>query len=100
MTQTLPPGSGLPPAPGGSGPLPTSGGSPPAPVVSRRLGLGAAGCAVAGGILAVAAGPLIALAAIGVLALAGMFAAAVYRPVFATYGYSRDLPLLGGPHSA
>jgi hypothetical protein len=96
MTQTLPPGSGLPPAPGGSGPLPTSGGSPPAPVVSRRLGLGAAGCAVAGGILAVAAGPLIALAAIGVLALAGMFAAAVYRPVFATYAYLGTLPLIAG----
>jgi hypothetical protein len=65
-------------------------------VVSRQLGLVAAGCAVAGGILAVAAGPLIVLAAIGVLALAGMFAAAAYRPVFATYAYLGTLPLIAG----
>jgi hypothetical protein len=58
--------------------------------------MGAAGCAVAGGILAVAAGPLIALAAIGVLALAGMFAIAAYRPVFATYAYLGTLPLIAG----
>jgi hypothetical protein len=60
------------------------------------LALGAAGCAVAGGILAVAAGPLIALAAIGILALVGMFAAAAYRPVFATYAYLGTLPLIAG----
>ena len=96
MTQTLPPGSGMPPAPGGSGPLPASGGYASTPVVSRQLALGAAGCAVAGGILAVAAGPLIALAAIGVLALVGMFAAAAYRPVFATYAYLGTLPLIAG----
>jgi hypothetical protein len=60
------------------------------------LGLGAAGCAVAGGILAVAAGPLIALAVIGILALVGMFAAAAYRPVFATYAYLGTLPLIAG----
>ena len=96
MTQTLPPGSGSPPAPGGFGPIPASGGSLPVPVVSRRLGLGAAGCAVAGGILAVAAGPLIALAVIGILALVGMFAAAAYRPVFATYAYLGTLPLIAG----
>lgn len=60
------------------------------------MGLGAAGCAVAGGILAVAAGPLIALAAIGVLALIGMFAAAAYRPIFATYAYLGTLPLIAG----
>jgi hypothetical protein len=58
--------------------------------------MGAAGCAVAGGVLAVAAGPLIALAAIGVLALAGMFAIAAYRPVFATYAYLGALPLIAG----
>jgi hypothetical protein len=58
--------------------------------------MGAAGCAVAGGVLAVAAGPLIALAAIGVLALAGMFAIAAYRPVFATYAYLGTLPLIAG----
>ncbi|HKS51889.1 MAG TPA: hypothetical protein VJS67_08460 [Pseudonocardiaceae bacterium] len=58
--------------------------------------MGAAGCAVAGGVLAVATGPLIALAAIGVLALAGMFAIAAYRPVFATYAYLGALPLIAG----
>jgi hypothetical protein len=65
-------------------------------VISRWLGLGAAGCAVAGGILAVAAGPIIVLAAIGVLALAGMFALAAYRPIFATYAYLGTLPLIAG----
>jgi hypothetical protein len=65
-------------------------------VISRWLGLGAAGCAVAGGILAVAAGPMIVLAAIGVLALAGMFALAAYRPIFATYAYLGTLPLIAG----
>ncbi|HYZ37791.1 MAG TPA: hypothetical protein VE673_13900 [Pseudonocardiaceae bacterium] len=65
-------------------------------MISRWLGLGAAGCAVAGGILAVAAGPIIVLAAIGVLALAGMFALAAYRPIFATYAYLGTLPLIAG----
>jgi hypothetical protein len=60
------------------------------------LGLAAAGCAVAGGILAVAAGPLIVLAAVGILALVGLFAAAAYRPVFATYAYLGTLPLIAG----
>ncbi|MBV9058515.1 MAG: hypothetical protein JO296_09460 [Pseudonocardiales bacterium] len=96
MTQTLPPGSSSSPAPGGAGSAPAVGGYPPTPVVSRWLGLGAAGCAVVGGILAVAAGPLIALAAIGVLVLVGVFAAAVYRPIFATYAYLGTLPLIAG----
>ena len=87
MTQTLPPGSSSPPA---------SGGYLPTPLISRSLAMGAAGCAVAGGVLAVATGPLIALAAIGVLALAGMFAIAAYRPVFATYAYLGALPLIAG----
>ena len=60
------------------------------------MGLAAAGCAVAGGILAVAAGPLIVLAAVGILALVGLFAAAAYRPVFATYAYLGTLPLIAG----
>ncbi|MGH3809715.1 MAG: hypothetical protein ACRDRU_24450 [Pseudonocardiaceae bacterium] len=83
MTQTLPP-------------APASGEAPPTPVVSRRLGLGAAGCAVVGGVLAVAAGPLIAFSVIGVLALVGLFAAAAYRPVFATYAYLGTLPIIAG----
>lgn len=96
MTQTLPPGSSSPPAPGGPGSPPAAGGYLSTPVISRWLGLGAAGCAVAGGILAVAAGPMIVLAAIGVLALAGMFALAAYRPIFATYAYLGTLPLIAG----
>jgi hypothetical protein len=96
MTQTLPPGSSSSPAPGGAGSALAVGGNAPTPVVSRWLGLGAAGCAVAGGILAVAAGPLIALAAIGVLVLVGIFAAAAYRPIFATYAYLGTLPLIAG----
>ena len=96
MTQTLPPGSNSSPAPGGAGSAPAVGGYSPSPAVSRWLGLGAAGCAVVGGILAVAAGPLIALAAIGVLALVGIFAAAAYRPIFATYAYLGTLPLIAG----
>ncbi|MGH3694098.1 MAG: hypothetical protein ACRDRX_08985 [Pseudonocardiaceae bacterium] len=95
MTQTLPPGFGSPPAPGGSGSIPPSGGSL-TPVISRRLGLGAAGCAIVGGILAVAAGPLIVLGAIGILVLVGLFAAAAYRPVFATYAYLGTLPIIAG----
>lgn len=83
MTRTLPPTF-------------PSGGPPPTPVVNRWLGLGAAGCAVVGGVLAVAAGPLIALSAIGVLVLVGLFAAAAYRPVFATYAYLGTLPIIAG----
>jgi hypothetical protein len=64
--------------------------------VSRWLALGAGGCAVVGGILAVVAGPLIVLATIGVLALVGVFAAAAYRPVFATYAYLGTLPIIAG----
>jgi hypothetical protein len=44
----------------------------------------------------VAAGPLVALSAIGVLVLVGLFAAAAYRPVFATYAYLGTLPLIAG----
>jgi hypothetical protein len=95
MTRTLPPGSSESPA-SGSSPVPTRGQSPPTPAVSRWLGLGAAGCAVVGGILAVAAGPLLAFAAIGVLVLVGLFVAAAYRPVFATYAYLGTLPLIAG----
>ena len=95
MTQTLPPGFGSPLAPGGSG-SPSSRDDVPIPVISRSLGLGAAGCAVAGGILAVAAGPIFALGAIGVLVLVGLFAAAAYRPVFATYAYLGTLPIIAG----
>ncbi|MDQ3904876.1 MAG: hypothetical protein M3300_05370 [Actinomycetota bacterium] len=76
--------------------MPAVGGYSPTPVVSRWLGLGAAGCAVVGGVLAVAAGPLIALASIGVLVLVGFFAAAAYRPIFATYAYLGTLPLIAG----
>ncbi len=105
MTQTFPPDCGPTPAPGegGSvpasrtaGPLPASGGADPRFPVSGRLGLGAAACAVVGGVLAVAAGPLLALSAVGILVLVGLFAAAAYRPVFATYAYLGTLPLLAG----
>jgi hypothetical protein len=44
----------------------------------------------------VAAGPLLALAAIGVLVLVGLFVAAAYKPVFATYAYLGTLPLIAG----
>jgi hypothetical protein len=94
MTQTLPPSFSSPPA--GGWPGVTPGENPPAPVISRWLGLGAAGCAVVGGVLAVATGPLIALGAIGVLVLVGFFAAAAYRPVFATYAYLGTLPIIAG----
>ena len=70
--------------------------SPPTPAVNSWLGLGAAGCALVGGVLAVAAGPLLALSVIGVLALVGLFAAAAYRPIFATYAYLGTLPLIAG----
>jgi hypothetical protein len=65
-------------------------------VVSQWLALGAGGCAVIGGILAVVAGPLIVLATLGVLALVGMFAAAAYRPIFGTYAYLGTLPIIAG----
>jgi hypothetical protein len=101
MTRTVPPGSSRPPASGGSSRPPASGGSDAFPTsvesaIGRWLGLGAAGCAVLGGLLAVAAGPLIVFSVIGVLALAGLFAAAVYRPVFATYAYLGTLPIIAG----
>ncbi|MGH3802221.1 MAG: hypothetical protein ACRDTD_19205, partial [Pseudonocardiaceae bacterium] len=82
MTRTLPPGS--------------SEQSQPVPVISGWLGLGAAGCVLVGGILAVAAGPLLVLSVIGVLALVGLFAAAAYRPIFATYAYLGTLPIIAG----
>jgi hypothetical protein len=44
----------------------------------------------------VAAGPLIVLSAVGVLVLVALFAAAVYRPVFATYAYLGTLPIIAG----
>ncbi|HKR49835.1 MAG TPA: hypothetical protein VJT72_09695 [Pseudonocardiaceae bacterium] len=87
MTRTLPPGPS---------PLLSATESRPIPVISRWLGLGAAGCALVGGILAVVAGPLIVLSVIGVLALVGLFAAAAYRPIFATYAYLGTLPLIAG----
>ncbi|MBV9161762.1 MAG: hypothetical protein JO281_09470 [Pseudonocardiales bacterium] len=70
--------------------------SRPVPAVDRWLALGAAGCALVGGVLAVAAGPLLALTAIGVLVLVGLFAGAAYRPIFATYAYLGTLPLIAG----
>ncbi len=96
MTQTLPPSFSSPPARGRPGVTPASGEGLPTPVISRWLGLGAAGCAVVGGVLAVAAGPLIALGAIGVLVLVGLFVAAAYRPVFATYAYLGTLAIIAG----
>ena len=86
MTRTLPPD---PRALPGDGVALTLG-------VKRSLLLGAAGCAVVGGILAVAAGPLLALSALGVLVVIGLFAGAAYRPVFATYAYLGTLPLIAG----
>jgi hypothetical protein len=69
----------------------------PLPLAANRwLELGAAGCALIGGVLAAAAGPLLALTVIGVLGLVGLFAAAAYRPVFATYAYLGTLPLIAG----
>jgi hypothetical protein len=65
-------------------------------VIGGWLGWGAAGCALVGGVLAVAAGPLIAFAVIGALALIGLFAAAAYRPIFATYAYLGTLPIIAG----
>lgn len=99
MTQTLPPGSSPTPAASpdpGSSPTPGRRESWPTPAISGWLGLGAAGCAVVGGVLAVAVGPLIAFAAIGVLVLIGLFAAAAYRPIFATYAYLGTLPIIAG----
>jgi hypothetical protein len=96
MTQTLPPGRGPTPASGGAGSLPASGGADPRFPVSGWLGLGGAACAMVGGVLAVAAGPLFVLSAVGVLVLGGLFAAAAYRPVLATYIYLGTLPLVAG----
>ncbi|HZA15911.1 MAG TPA: hypothetical protein VE645_03275 [Pseudonocardiaceae bacterium] len=99
MTQTLPPGSSPTPASSpdpGSSPTPGYRKNWPPPAISGWLGWGAAGCAVVGGVLAVAVGPLIAFAAIGVLALIGLFAAAAYRPIFATYAYLGTLPIIAG----
>ncbi|HEX2262949.1 MAG TPA: hypothetical protein VHH52_04190, partial [Pseudonocardiaceae bacterium] len=93
MTQTLPPGSSPKPA---SSPDPGFRDSRPLPGISGWLGWGAAGCAVVGGVLAVAVGPLIAFTVIGVLALAGLLAAAAYRPIFATYAYLGTLPIIAG----
>ncbi|MBV9011542.1 MAG: hypothetical protein JO272_05735 [Pseudonocardiales bacterium] len=70
--------------------------SPLTLATNRWLELGAAGCALIGGVLAVAAGPLAVLTTIGVLGLVGLFAAAAYRPVFATYVYLGTLPLIAG----
>ncbi|MGH3754945.1 MAG: hypothetical protein ACRDRP_20055 [Pseudonocardiaceae bacterium] len=94
MTQTLPPGSSSTPASGES--VSASAESRLTPAISGWLGLGAAGCALVGGVLAVVAGPLLAVSVIGVLALVGLFAAAAYRPVFATYAYLGTLPILAG----
>ncbi len=58
--------------------------------------LGAAGCALGGGILAAAAGPLVTFGVLGVLFGLGIFAAAAYRPVFATYAYLGTLPIVAG----
>ncbi|MGH3935798.1 MAG: hypothetical protein ACRDS1_12615 [Pseudonocardiaceae bacterium] len=92
MTQTLPPGSNPTPAFNGS----TSQASRPIPPIGGWLGLGAAGCALAGGVLAVVAGPLLVVAVLGTLALVGLFAVAAYRPIFATYAYLGTLPILAG----
>ncbi len=92
MTQTLPPGSNPTPPSGG----PTFEESRPSPAIGSWFGLGAAGCTLAGGILAVAAGPLLAVTVIGALALVGLFAVAAYRPIFATYAYLGTLPILAG----
>ncbi|MDQ5855931.1 MAG: hypothetical protein M3302_06415, partial [Actinomycetota bacterium] len=93
MTQTLPPGSSPNPV---SSPDSGSRESRPIPGISGRLGWGAAGCAVVGGVVAVAVGPLIVFTVIGVLALVGLFAAAAYRPIFATYAYLGTLPIIAG----
>jgi hypothetical protein len=98
VTQTLPPASGgssRTPASGGA-PPPTPGTAPLIPLISNRLMLGAAACALLGGVVAVAIGPVIALSAFGILVLAGVFAAAAYRPVFATYTYLGTLPFIAG----
>jgi hypothetical protein len=96
MTQTLPPGFSSSPARGGSGSSPSVGQNRPTPVISWRLGLGAAGVAVVGGIFAVALGPLITLSVIGALVVIGLFAVAAYRPVAATYAYLGTLPIVAG----
>ncbi len=87
MTQTLPPSSG---------PALAAGESRPTQAISGWFGWGAAGCALVGGVLAVVAGPLLAVSVLGVLALVGLFAAAAYRPIFATYAYLGTLPIIAG----
>ncbi|HEU0127163.1 MAG TPA: hypothetical protein VFQ48_00945, partial [Pseudonocardiaceae bacterium] len=79
-----------------SSPDPGSRESRPIPGIDGWLGWGAAGCAVLGGVFAVAVGPLVVFAVIGVLALVGLFAAAAYRPIFATYAYLGTLPIIAG----
>ena len=99
MTQTLPPGSSPTPASSpdpGSSPTPGYRKNWPTPAISGWLGWGAAGCAVVGGVVAVAVGPLIVFTVIGVLALAGLLAVAAYRPIFATYAYLGTLPIIAG----
>ncbi len=101
MTRTFPPGAGPTPASGGSGPIPDSGERWAASAINGRLGLGwlglgAAGCALVSGFLAVVGGPLLAVSVIGVLAVIGLVAAAAYRPVFATYAYLGTLPIIAG----
>jgi hypothetical protein len=68
----------------------------PSTAVSARVELGAAGCAVAGGIVAAAAGPLVTFGVLGVLLGLGVFAVTAYRPVFATYAYLGTLPIVAG----
>lgn len=68
----------------------------PSTAISGRLELGAAAVAIIAGVLAAAAGPLITLGALGLLVGMGLFAAAAYRPVFATYAYLGTLPIVAG----
>lgn len=84
MTRSLPPAAETP-AP-----------APPSTAVSGRLELGAAAVAVIAGVLTAAAGPLVTLGILGLLIGIGLFAAAAYRPIFATYLYLGTLPLIAG----
>jgi len=70
----------------------------PAPPASTagRLELGAVAIALIAGVLAAAAGPLVTLGVLGLLVGMGLFAAAAYRPTFATYVYLGTLPILAG----
>lgn len=69
---------------------------PASTAISARMELGAAGCALTGGLLAAAAGPLVTFSVLGVLLGLGVVAAAAYRPVFATYAYLGALPFVAG----